>query len=113
VRIALGVENDSAEAALKERFGRSPVFAVYDTGSKETTYLKNPENEDRGAGVKTARMLLKNQVDAAVVIKIGERAFEVLHKAGVLLWEGNDGTVNSNIDLFTSGKLHELPKANA
>lgn len=63
---------------MDERFGRCRYFAITDTETGEITFVPNDAIDDKGAGVKAARTLLKQNVDAVIVGNVGPKAFEVL-----------------------------------
>ena len=62
MKVAMSVEQDSDNARVDERFGRCRYFAVVDADMKSVTFLADDASEGSGAGVKAARILLKQRV---------------------------------------------------
>lgn len=90
-KIAIGSTGDLPSSKLDGRFGRCAYFLIWDpeTGSFES--LANADNEfNQGAGISTAQALLNKGVKAVVASRIGPKAFAVLQRAGVVLYEGSE-----------------------
>lgn len=112
MKVAMSVQDNSPHATVDERFGRCRYFAVVDTDTKDVTFVANDAAEGSGAGVKAARTLLKQNVDAVVVGNIGPKAFEVLARAGIPVYGGLTGTIQDSLELFIQGKLTKLDAPN-
>ncbi|ADI01121.1 MAG TPA: dinitrogenase iron-molybdenum cofactor biosynthesis protein [Syntrophothermus lipocalidus] len=112
MKVAMSVEQDSDNARVDERFGRCRYFAVVDTDTKSVTFVANDASESSGAGVKAARALLKQGIDAVIVGNIGPKAFEVLARAGIPVYGGLTGTIQESLELFIQGKLGKMDMPN-
>ena len=72
MKVALSVQNENKQSMVDERFGRCPYFAIAET--EQVNYLCYQRGaNDNGAGVKAARILLKQKVEAVIVGNIGPR----------------------------------------
>ncbi|RLI25214.1 hypothetical protein DRO57_04585 [Candidatus Bathyarchaeota archaeon] len=99
-----------------ERFGRSKniLIATVNLEDKELmdlTVVKNPYSQDRvRAGLKTAKLLLKQGVDAVVTSEIGEIAYHTLRDGLVLIYLLEGSTVKEVLDRFMDKKLMVLER---
>lgn len=112
VKVAMSVQDEHPQAPVDERFGRCRYFAIADTETGEIVFVPNDAVDDKGAGVKAARILLKQNVDAVIVGNIGPKAFEILNRARIPVYAGLTGTTQESLELFKQGKLSKLAVAN-
>lgn len=112
MKVALSVQNASEQSMVDERFGRCLYFAIAETETGEITFVANEAANDNGAGVKAARILLKQNVEAVIVGNIGPKAFEVLNRAGLPVYGGLTGTIQESLELLKQGKLSQLTTPN-
>lgn len=94
--IAVAVRDNKLDPPLHLQFGRCPWFALYDSCTGKTTYLRNTKHdspEDAGSG--TASLLVAARVSKVVAGRIGIKAAAYLrdkqvqmvipHKEGLTL----------------------------
>lgn len=112
MRIALCVKENSIETEVDGRFGRCRYFAVVDLVKGQVDFIQNEAADESGAGVKAARIIMKSQVDAVVTQNIGPKAFDLLKKANIYIYEGVNSTMQDTIDHYNNGHLKELNAAN-
>ena len=109
MKIAIPVDEKSLESNVYVSFGRAPYFLIYDTETKESTFLDNSAAASTGgAGIKAAQILVDNQVNALLTPRCGENAADVLKPADIKIYKTRAASAKVNIDNFISGKLSLL-----
>lgn len=109
MKVVIPVVGTSAQSVIDTRFGRCKFFALADTESGDLSFLPYEEKE-RGSGINAANFVLNLQPNALVVTNIGPKAFQVLDKAGIAIYEG-DGTIEKIIDSLQKKELKLLTTA--
>lgn len=72
MRIAIPVEEKTSAANVCSSFGRTPYFLIYDTETKESTFLDNSAVASAGgAGIKAAQTIIDNNVGALLTPRCG------------------------------------------
>lgn len=111
MKVAMSVQEQSSESKVDQRFGRCNAFAILDTESGNLEFVPNQE-KDKGSGINAANTVLKYNPDAVIVGNIGPKAFQVLSKAGVTIYEGLTGNIQESASLLQNGKLKEISSPN-
>ena len=84
MKICITSKEASPESNVEKNFGRTPYIAVYDTGSKEFTFIENTNrNLAGGVGPKTAQMVINNNAKVILLAMIGENAKNAIDAAGI------------------------------
>ena len=70
MKIAISARSASLESNFDTRFGRAPLFVIYDTDSKEVSSCNNTQNLQaaQGAGIQTAQNVANAGAQAVVDI---------------------------------------------
>ena len=106
MKIAIPVDNNDLNTTVCMSFGRTPFFMIYETETKEHTFLDNSAAASQGgAGIKAAQILSDNKVDAVLVPRCGENAADVFKAAGIKLYKTTGDSVKENIGAFMEGRL--------
>ncbi|MDX9848550.1 MAG: NifB/NifX family molybdenum-iron cluster-binding protein [Tenuifilaceae bacterium] len=72
MKIAITSTGDSLDSKLDERFGRCSFFVVYDTESKSTEFIPNPNKEaENGAGPASVQVIASRNVSKIVSGEFG------------------------------------------
>lgn len=72
MKIAITSTGDSQDSKLDERFGRCSFFVVYDTESKSTEFIPNPNKEaENGAGPASVQVVASRNVSKIVSGEFG------------------------------------------
>lgn len=82
-------------------FGRSPIFAIYDTDTEELSFVDNPSiDRAGGAGITAGQFAINFEIDKVIVTKIGPRARDVLAREEIEIEElgDNNQTLEEIID---------------
>ena len=109
MKIAIPVDNNSQESKVCISFGRTPYFIIYETDTKETTFLDNHAAASQGgAGIKAAQGIVDEGISALITPRCGENAADVLKAANVKLYKTMNDSVEDNILAFVAGDLSLL-----
>ena len=72
MRVAITSTGNSFDSTLDERFGRCSYFVVYDTESKSTEFIPNPNKEaENGAGPASVQVVASRNVSKIVSGEFG------------------------------------------
>lgn len=105
MKICISAKGRTKDADVDPRFGRAAAFCIYDTESAELEAIGNGPAGSSGAGVQTAQSVIDRGVDAVITGSVGPNAFRVLAAAGVPVYAGASGTVESVIEHYLAGRL--------
>lgn len=109
MKVAVPVESKSLQVPVCPSFGRTPLFALYDTETGNDEFLDNSAAASQGgAGIKAAQTLLDHGVEAVVTFRCGDNAAQVLNAAKVAIYKAQDGAAAENIEKFKRGALSTL-----
>lgn len=104
-----GVDLDSQASPVLGRCSHLIVADVENGDFKGIKVIPNPAtNEGGGAGIKTARIMGDEKVEAVISGSVGPNAFEVLKQLEITMYQMVPGTVKENLTLLLQDKLEEL-----
>lgn len=86
MKYAIAIETTSTESRISKKFGISPVYILYDKGSKTLDYLHNPFFEggcNRGKNIIT--LLIEHQVECLVGFEYGSNLQNITNEKGIQL----------------------------
>lgn len=114
MKIAIPVDEKDMGTNVCVSFGRTPYFLVYDTETKQSTFLDNSAAASTGgAGIKAAQTIVDNKADALLTPRCGENAADVLKAADIKIFKTTSDPAKDNIDAFIAGKLSLLDEIHA
>lgn len=107
LKIAFTTTGDSPDSPLDPRFGRATGFLVYDTETSVFEAFSNTQNLNavQGAGIQAAQNLASLGVEALVTGHCGPKAFTVLSRAGIKVYNTSHATVSEALCAFQNGEL--------
>lgn len=106
MKIAIPVDDNSMKTKVCISFGRAPFFLIYDTESKESSFLNNSAAASQGgAGIKAAQTIVDSQVSALLTPRCGENAAKVINAAKIKIYKTINDSLQENIAAFNEGKL--------
>lgn len=109
MKIAIPTDDQSMEANVCQSFGRTPYFMIFDTESKETTFLDNSAAASQGgAGIKAAQNIVDSKVSVLITPRCGENAAEVIKAANIKMYKSINDSILNNYLAFSEGKLSLL-----
>ena len=100
-------ENQGLDSQVYGHFGSAPGFVVVDTTTSEVTAINNSDRIHQHGACNPVAGLDGHQVDAIVVGGIGGGALQKLNRAGMRVFQAEEGTVTENIALF---RINGLPE---
>lgn len=72
MKIAITSTGNTLEASIDPRFGRCSYFLIYDTNSKTTEFIMNPNKDaDEGAGPASVQLVASHKVSKVVSGEFG------------------------------------------
>lgn len=114
MKLILPVESESLDAPVCPSFGRTPLFAWFDTEQGTHGFIDNQAAAGQGgAGIKAAQLLADNGAEVLITCRCGENAAEVLNSAGIQMFKAQNGSVAQNIEAYQAGKLSLLTEIHA
>jgi predicted Fe-Mo cluster-binding NifX family protein len=114
MKIAVSSEGQYLSSRVDPRFGRARGFVIYDTETKDFTYVDNKQNLDsaQGAGIQSAVTVIDAGASAVITGNVGPKAFATLSKGEVDIYLCGDCTVGEAIDSLKRGELVKSDNAN-
>ena len=105
MKVAVTAQGRELTSQVDPRFGRSACFLIVDTESGDHQVLDNAQNlgAAQGAGVQAAQALIEQGVEAVLTGHCGPKAFRTLQAAGIEIYVGVTGTVQSALDGLQGG----------
>jgi len=112
--IAVCSMGNSPSSQVEQRFGRCNYFMIWNPETAIYTALVNDgNNRNQGAGTGAAYELINQGVEVLIVSQVGPKAFSVLKKAGIQMYEVAQGiSVDTAVQRFANGELKPLEAAN-
>ena len=72
MKIAITSTGDSLDSRLDQRFGRCAFFVIYDTETKSTEYIPNPNRDAlEGAGPASVQLIASRDVQKVISGEFG------------------------------------------
>ncbi|MDW5300616.1 MAG: NifB/NifX family molybdenum-iron cluster-binding protein [Sedimentibacter sp.] len=114
MKIAIPVNEASMESNICISFGRAPYYLIYETDTKESTFLNNiAATSQGGAGIRAAQSLVDNNIEALIVPRSGGNAADVINQANIKMYKTINDSISDNINAFNEGKLILLNEIHA
>lgn len=110
MKIAFTTSGNDLSSLLDNRFGRAPLFLVYDLDNESYKLFDNLQSQNtvQGAGVQSAEAITRLGVQALVSGNCGPKAFSVLSAAGIKIFTAENLTIAEALAQYRTGKLPEL-----
>ena len=111
MKIAISSTGKTLDSTVELRFGRAPLFIIYDTDTREFTVLDNAANAalGQGAGIQTAQAVAAAGVRKAVSGRFGPKATLALNQAGIELVAVNGGNVRQALEYAENAPNESAP----
>jgi predicted Fe-Mo cluster-binding NifX family protein len=101
MKIAITSEGNTLNAHIDSRFGRCSYFAIYDTATKEATFLANPAKEESGgAGPAAVQFIAKQGVSKIYAGEFGGKIVSMLESLNIEMINEHDKTISEIIKQF-------------
>ncbi|MBN2106805.1 MAG: NifB/NifX family molybdenum-iron cluster-binding protein [Deltaproteobacteria bacterium] len=109
MKLCISSTGQNLNAVVDPRFGRATYYILIDSATNDFECVENPSAmAGGGAGTKAAQLVINKGVQAVLTGNVGPNAFAVLNAAGIQIYTGVSGSVQSAVDLFNSGKLQAI-----
>ncbi|MGD1822262.1 MAG: NifB/NifX family molybdenum-iron cluster-binding protein [Pleomorphochaeta sp.] len=110
MKVAIAAAKKDLNSEINQTFGRAPLFAIYDTETKDVEFVENGAmGASGGAGIKSSQFLVDQKIEAVISFRLGENAVRVLTGAGITLYSAvYEKSLQENIDLLLNDKLESL-----
>lgn len=107
MKIIISATAKDWSALLDERFGRAKGFILYDETKDTFSWHPNKEglNSSHGAGVVAAQFVINTGASVILTGHIGPKAFNILNKAGIKVFNSEVASLNEVYNDFKHGKL--------
>lgn len=114
MKIAVSSQGKDLDSRIDPRFGRASYFLIIDTDDNSFEVLDNGENVQapQGAGVRSAQIVARKEVDVVVTGNIGPRAFDTLSAAGIKAVTCEEGTIAQAVERVKNEDLKPTDGAN-
>lgn len=114
MKIAVPVDDKTIETNVCPSFGRTSYFLIYDTDSKESSFIDNSAAASQGgAGIKAAQIIVDNKANVLLTPRCGENAAEVIKAANIGIYKTINADATENIKAYEAGKLEVLTEIHA
>ncbi|NLO48629.1 MAG: dinitrogenase iron-molybdenum cofactor biosynthesis protein [Clostridiales bacterium] len=114
MKIAIPADEKSLASNVCVSFGRTPYFLIYDTETKESTFIDNSAAASTGgAGIKAAQAIVDNNVNALLTPRCGQNAADVINAADIKIYKTSSASIKDTIAAFVDGKLPLLDDIHA
>ena len=115
MKIIIPTNGNGLNSEICKSFGRAKNFLVVDLETSEFEVIENTQNfqASQGAGIQSAQSAVKAGADTIITMHCGPKAYKVLLESGVKVYEGADGTVDTNVNEYKKGTLSIMKCANA
>ncbi len=112
MKVLITAKEAYLNGAVDEHFGRGAYFCLYDTETKEITFIENEAaRENSGAGVKAGQLVLSLGAEMVVTGHLGPKALAVLTKGKIRGYALKSDTVAATIDDVEAGGLAPLQES--
>lgn len=93
MKVAITSLEDKLDSSIDSRFGRCAYFAIYDTETQFTQFIKNPHKDDNeGAGPASAQFILSKGISKVISGLFGGKAKSVFESLHIEMIEIEDST---------------------
>ncbi len=114
MKIAISSSGPDLAARLDPRFGRCRYFLIIETDTLSFEVFGNDNAAlGGGAGIQSAQFIAAKGAKALITGYCGPNAMQTLSAAGVQVYFGQAGTVQSLVDKFKKGRLTPAADASA
>ncbi|ABR47663.1 Dinitrogenase iron-molybdenum cofactor biosynthesis protein [Alkaliphilus metalliredigens QYMF] len=114
MKIVMPVDDKTMETSVCQSFGRTPYFLIYETETKEHTFIDNSGAASQGgAGIKAAQVIVDQKAEVLLTPRCGENAAEVIKAANISIYKTMNQSVQNNINAYNTGTLPLLTEIHA
>ena len=108
-RVAFPSTIKGISGELSFHFGHALAFTIveYDIQTKKVIQVEVVRNvaHQHGACMRPIKLLLNSNINEVVIGGIGRKPLQGFHQVSIDVYQGINGTVKENLNLFLNGKL--------
>ena len=110
--IAITADTGDLKSRVNPRFGRAPVFILFDAKKGDFQVIDNATNMDatQGAGIQAAKTIINHDVDVLISGRFGPKAFKLLEASSVKSFVCEEVSVKKAIEMYLADGLKEFTK---
>lgn len=103
MKIAISSIGDTVESKVDPRFGRCSYFAIYDSVSKSTSFIINPNKDvEEGAGPASVQFVANYGVTKVIAGEFGSKIKSLLNDLNIqMIAVKDDKTISEIIQSLT------------
>lgn len=114
MQIAVSSTGNTMDSEVDQRFGRCEQFLIVNPDDNSYVFMANSgAAKHGGAGIETARVLMKLGVKAVLTGYVGPNAMKVLEVGKIRVYQNAGGTVREMVEKYRQGQLEPATGANA
>ena len=108
MKIAISSNDGKKTSEFSTRFGRCPMFIIYDSKTEKWQSIINPGiNAQGGAGTKVVQLLVENQVDVTITGHYGPNAYKAIQATNIKAFQAQTGTPLELLKKYVNNDLEE------
>jgi predicted Fe-Mo cluster-binding NifX family protein len=108
MKIAISSSGKTLDSDVDPRFGRCKNFLIVNIETKKIEPVENTSiYSAHGAGIGAAQKVASLNVDAVITGHVGPNAHNALHKTGIKIYTGAEGTIKEAIAKYNQNQLKE------
>ena len=112
MKIAISSTGKNLESNIDKRFGRAPMFIIFDTENSTFEVWENANLAGaHGVGTKTAQEIANFGVKIVISGNVGPNALNVLKAAGIEIFKADSGTVQEALEKHQNNETIKMDKA--
>ncbi len=112
MKIAVSATGMNSTDLMDTRFGRGSYYQIYDTETREISFVENEaKNAEGGAGIAAAQQVINLGVDVLISWKVGPNAYKLFNKAGIKMLTSECKPVSEVFEAYNNGILNEIEEA--
>ncbi|THB70216.1 MAG: dinitrogenase iron-molybdenum cofactor biosynthesis protein [Gammaproteobacteria bacterium] len=113
--IAVTADSGDLDSRVNPRFGRAPMFILFDTEKDNFNVVDNAVNLNaaQGAGVQAAKTVINSGADVLISGRFGPKAFNLLEGSSVEMFVSDEITVKEAISQQLLGNLEKITREQA
>ncbi|MDD4033331.1 MAG: NifB/NifX family molybdenum-iron cluster-binding protein [Bacteroidales bacterium] len=103
MKVAITSTGNTPESLLDSRFGRCAYFVIYDTQSKSTEYIPNPNKDSlEGAGPASIQLVASKGVEKVISGEFGAKVKSVFDRLQIqlIVIKDQEKTIKEILDLL-------------
>lgn len=114
MKIAFTATDNTPDATLDRRFGRTAWLLLFDTETEEWNAIENTQNlqAPQGAGIQTAQAVVESGAETLISGNLGPKAFRILQTVAMPVYLSEAKTVKDALAEFQKGTLKTIEQAN-